>query len=87
MAEEERGRNIAEFAEIAGVKAGTVSRALSGEGFIIEKTRERIRALAEEQNFRPNIVARNLRTQRTGAISVVIPLGPLQKPLGFSGDL
>lgn len=75
MGQEKRVRNIAELAEIAGVTAGTVSRALSGKGFISEKTRERIRALAEEHNFRPNIVARNLRTQRTGAISVVIPLG------------
>ncbi len=75
MPVEKRVRNIAELAELAGVTAGTVSRALSGKGFISEKTRERIRALAEEHHFRPNVTARNLRTQRTGAISVVIPLG------------
>ncbi|HBK91129.1 MAG TPA: LacI family transcriptional regulator [Parvularcula sp.] len=75
MTDEKRVKNIAELAELAGVTAGTVSRALSGKGFISEKTRERIRALAEEHNFRPNVLARNLRTQRTGAISVVIPLG------------
>lgn len=75
MADEKRVRNISELAELAGVTAGTVSRALSGKGFISEKTRERIRALADEHNFRPNILARNLRTQRTGAISVAIPLG------------
>jgi DNA-binding LacI/PurR family transcriptional regulator len=75
MAEERRVRNIAELAEIAGVTAGTVSRALSGKGFISEKTRDRIRALAEAYNFRPNALARNLRKQRTGAINVVIPLG------------
>ncbi len=75
MAQEKRVRNIAELAEIAGVTAGTVSRALSGKGFISEKTRARIKALAEEHHFRPNVVAQNLRTQRTGTISVVIPLG------------
>ena len=75
MPDDKRVRNIADLAELAGVTAGTVSRALSGKGFISEKTRERIRALAEEHNFRPNVLARNLRTQRTGAISVVIPLG------------
>lgn len=75
MTEKKRVRNIAELAELAGVTAGTVSRALSGKGFISEKTRERIRALAEEHNFRPNVLAQNLRTQRTGAINVVIPLG------------
>lgn len=75
MTQEKRVRNIAELAELAGVTAGTVSRALSGKGFISERTRERIRALAEEHNFRPNVLAQNLRTQRTGAINVVIPLG------------
>jgi len=75
MPDGKRVKNIAELAEIAGVTAGTVSRALSGKGFISEKTRARIRALAEEHNFRPNALARNLRTQRTGAINVVIPLG------------
>lgn len=75
MPDKKRVKNIAELAGLAGVTAGTVSRALSGKGFISEKTRERIRALAKEHNFRPNILARNLRTQRTGAINVVIPLG------------
>ena len=70
-----RIRNIAELAAIAGVSAGTVSRALSGAGLISAKTRERIQALAREHDFRPSVMARNLRIQRTGAIGVVIPLG------------
>jgi DNA-binding LacI/PurR family transcriptional regulator len=68
-------RNIADLAKIAGVSPGTVSRALSGSSLISEKTRARIRALADKHAFRPSSVARNLRTQRTGAIGVVIPLG------------
>jgi DNA-binding LacI/PurR family transcriptional regulator len=70
-----RIRNIAELAALAGVSAGTVSRALSGTGLISEKTRERIRDLARAHEFTPNAMARNLRIQRTGAIGVVIPLG------------
>lgn len=54
---------------------GTVSRALSGSGLLSEATRKRIRALAEEHDYRPNMVARNLRNRRTGAIGVVLPLG------------
>jgi DNA-binding LacI/PurR family transcriptional regulator len=68
-------RNIKELAELAGVSTGTVSRALAGSQLISLKTRERIQALADEHNFRPNALARNLRTQRTGAIGVLIPLG------------
>lgn len=70
-----RVRNIKELADLAGVSAGTVSRALAGSELISLKTRERIQELARQHGFRPNIMARNLRIQRTGAIGVLIPLG------------
>jgi DNA-binding LacI/PurR family transcriptional regulator len=70
-----RIRNIKELAELAGVSPGTVSRALSDSGLISLKTRERIKAMAAAHDFRPNIMARNLRIQKTGAIGVLIPLG------------
>lgn len=70
-----RIRNISDLAKIADVSPGTVSRALSDTGLISQKTRDRIKALAREHDFRPNIMARNLRIQKTGAIGVVIPLG------------
>lgn len=68
-------KNITELAELAGVSPGTVSRALAGSELISKKTRERIQAIAQEHDFRPNIMARNLRIKRAGAIGVVIPLG------------
>lgn len=70
-----RIRNIRDLAELAGVSTGTVSRALAGSELISTKTRERIQALADEHDYRPNVMARNLRTQRTGAVGVLIPLG------------
>lgn len=70
-----RIRNIAELARIAGVSAGTVSRALANKSLVNTKTRERIQALAAQYDFRPNQMARRLRTQRTGVIGVVVPLG------------
>lgn len=70
-----RVRNIAELARIAGVSAGTVSRALANKELVNVETRKRIQALAREYGFRPNQMARRLRTQRTGVIGVVIPLG------------
>jgi DNA-binding LacI/PurR family transcriptional regulator len=75
VSDKTRIRNISDLAKIAGVSPGTVSRALSDTGLISQKTRERIKALAREHDFRPNIMARNLRIQKTGAIGVVIPLG------------
>jgi DNA-binding LacI/PurR family transcriptional regulator len=70
-----RIKNITELARLADVSAGTVSRALADSPLISKATRERIQALAREHDFRPNIMARNLRTKRSGAIGVLIPLG------------
>jgi DNA-binding LacI/PurR family transcriptional regulator len=75
VTEKVRIRNISDLAKLAGVSTGTVSRALTDTGLISQKTRERIKALAREHDFRPNVMARNLRIQKTGAIGVVIPLG------------
>jgi len=72
---EEKVRTIYDLARMAGVSAATVSRALAGKNVVSGKTAERIRKLAEEHDFRPSSVARNLRTRRRGAIGVVIPLG------------
>lgn len=70
-----RIKNIGELAKLAGVSASTVSRALDDSPLIAKKTRDRIQSIAREHDFRPNVMARNLRIQRTGAIGVVIPLG------------
>jgi len=70
-----RVRNIAELARMAGVSPGTVSRALSGSHLVNEKTRLLIQGLADQHGFRPNQMARRLRTQRTRVIGIVVPLG------------
>jgi DNA-binding LacI/PurR family transcriptional regulator len=68
-------KNIKEFAELAGVSTATASRALTGSGRVSEETRKRITALAEKLGYQPNVAARNLRTQRTMTIGVLVPLG------------
>lgn len=68
-------RTIYDLAELAGVSAATVSRALAGKEVVNSSTAERVRKLAQEHGFQPSALARNLRTRRTGAIGVVIPLG------------
>lgn len=67
--------NIKEFADLAGVSTATASRALTGSGRVSEETRKRIAALADKLGYQPNVAARNLRTQRTQAIGVLVPLG------------
>lgn len=68
-------RTITDLARLAGVSAGTVSRALAGKSLVNAKTREKIVELAREHGFRPNQMASGLRRQKTGVIGVVIPLG------------
>lgn len=70
-----RVRNITDLARLAGVSPGTVSRALADSQLIAKKTRDRIQELAREHDFRPNVMARNLRIKRAGAIGVLVPLG------------
>lgn len=74
-AQKSRVRTIADLARLAGVSPGTVSRALAGKSLVNAETRDRIQALAAEHSFRPNQMASRLRTQRTGVIGVVVPLG------------
>ena len=68
-------RTIYDLAKLAGVSAATVSRALAGKNIVNSKTSARIRKLAQEHDFRPSALARNLRTKQRGAIGVVVPLG------------
>lgn len=70
-----RIRNIAELAQIAGVSAGTVSRALADKNLVNPETKARIQALAHEYDFRPNLMARRLRTRQTGVIGMIPPVG------------
>ena len=71
----EKIRTIYDLAELAGVSAATVSRALAGKHVVSAKTADNIRRLAQEHGFRPSSIARNLRTRKREAIGVVIPLG------------
>ncbi|KQM67682.1 LacI family transcriptional regulator [Sphingomonas sp. Leaf17] len=73
--ESTRPRTISDIARLAGVHAGTVSRALADNPLVNAETRARIQALADEHGFRPNQMASRLRTQKTHVVGVVVPLG------------
>ena len=65
--------SIVDVARHAHVGVGTVSRVLSGKGYVSEKTREKVMASVEELNYTPNEVARNLLQNRTNTIAVIVP--------------
>lgn len=67
-----RRPKIKDIAEKVGVSPATVSRALSGSGLVAEPTLSRIRETARAMNYRPNVSARNLRTQRSMSVLMVV---------------
>ena len=62
------------IARLAGVSVSTVSRALAGSSVVSDRTRLRVRELADQYGYQPNIAARNLRLGRTNTIGVVLAM-------------
>ncbi|BAN95272.1 hypothetical protein E05_05060 [Plautia stali symbiont] len=63
---------ILEVAKKAGVSKATVSRVLSGNGYVSQEKRERVYQAIAETSFRPNLLARNLATKSSQIIGLVI---------------
>jgi len=63
---------IRHVADLAGVSHMTVSRVLNDHPNIKPDTRRRVLEAIEELDYRPNMVARALATQRTRRIGVII---------------
>jgi LacI family transcriptional regulator len=72
---------LKDVAALAGVHPATVSRALNPETRLLvsDETADRILAAADSLGYRPNTVARSLRTRRSSTVGVLIP--DLNNPL------
>jgi DNA-binding LacI/PurR family transcriptional regulator len=64
-------KSIADVARIAGVSKSTVSRALNDSPLTGADTKERIKSIAKQYDFRPSAVARNLSLRSSHAIAFV----------------
>lgn len=64
---------LIDIATALGVSITTVSKALKGYSDIGITTREKVFAMAEKMNYKPNVNAVNLRTNQTKTIGVIIP--------------
>jgi DNA-binding LacI/PurR family transcriptional regulator len=67
-----KARTLSDIAKIAGVSDSTVSRALSNNTLVNEKTRIKIQKIAADNDFKVNTTARNLRLQKSNTIAVVL---------------
>ena len=63
---------LKEIAKLANISASAVSRALNQKDGISEETRQRIIRIALENNYRPNMLARGMRGQRTNLIGIIV---------------
>lgn len=63
---------IAEVAAAAHVSIMTVSRTLSGKGYVSDETRRRVEQAIDELGYVANIGARALKGGRTGVLGMLV---------------
>jgi LacI family transcriptional regulator, repressor for deo operon, udp, cdd, tsx, nupC, and nupG len=68
-----RETTLRDVAELAGVSPRTVSNVVNGYAKVTDSTRAKVEAAIAELGYRPNVLARNLATGRSGQIVVVVP--------------
>ncbi|MCC7210127.1 MAG: LacI family DNA-binding transcriptional regulator, partial [Anaerolineae bacterium] len=64
---------IIDIARRAGVSSQTVSRVLNNKPDVADETRRRIESVIAELEYRPNELARGLRSQNTRTIGLIVP--------------
>jgi LacI family transcriptional regulator len=62
---------VHEVARVAGVSAATVSRFLNGTAKVSEEKRQAIESVIEKLNYKPNVLAQNLKTGSSRTIGVL----------------
>lgn len=78
-----RRPTMLQVADLADVSTQTVSRYFRDDPRIAPELRERIARAVDELDYRPNPVARAMRTQRSGRLAIVLPLGNAAGSLGI----
>ena len=64
---------IKDIARALNVSPSTVSRALKDNPDISRETRNLVHTYAREHNYKPNVLAVNLRSSRSNTIGVIVP--------------
>ncbi|WP_062062989.1 LacI family DNA-binding transcriptional regulator [Aquimarina longa] len=70
---ENKKYTIKDIADLAGVSKGTVDRVLHNRGRVSEKALESVNNVLDKIDYQPNIIARNLKNNKTYHICIVIP--------------
>lgn len=78
---------LAQVAGAAGVSAMTASNALRGKPSVAPATRDRVLEAAERLGYRVNVMAKGLRSGRTGVIALAIPELDMPFPAHFAAEV
>ena len=64
---------LKDVAQLACVDVSTVSRALSGKGYVHPNTRAKINAAVKQLSYQPNLLAKGLREGKRNVVGLVVP--------------
>ena len=67
------GATIKDIAKMANVSVSTVSRVINNNYPVSSEIRERVERIMQESQYRPNAVARSLRSNKTHMVALIIP--------------
>lgn len=62
-----------EVARLAGVSSMTVTRVVSGKGYVSEETRRRVQKVIDETGYIPNRIASGLVSRKSNRIAIIVP--------------
>lgn len=62
-----------DVADLAGVSRATVSAVVNGSRYVSDELVQRVEAAIKTLNYKPNVLARGLKMQRTNTIGLLIP--------------
>ena len=68
---------MSDVAKKAGVAPATVARVIYGNGYVAADKRKIIEKALKDTGYRPNVMARGLRTSRSNTLGLVVSEGRL----------
>ena len=70
---EKKQITVIDIAKALDLSPSTISRALNNNPAISKETRDRVKQFAQEHKYKPNTLARRLRTNYSNTIGVIVP--------------
>ena len=69
----QKKHTIKDIAKMAGVSIGTVDRVLHNRGRVSEQALKKVKEVLKEIDYRPNLIARTLKTGKSCTIAALVP--------------